>query len=131
MTRVGLILTGESERGGMTQALGRGFPGTTFELVPGRHQGFTCTKIPPVFTPEAAEVGPQLVEVLINTLDEHGGVAALRGLDWPQVFGQVTECCFARSLFEDIASMLGCPNPYSGTCASETWSAQPSTLRNI
>jgi hypothetical protein len=68
VTRVGLILTGESERGGMTQALGRCFPGTTFELVPGRHQGFTCTKIPPVFTPEAAEVGPQLVKVLINTL---------------------------------------------------------------
>lgn len=281
MTRVGLILTGESERGGLVQALGRGFPGATFGLVPGIHQGVTCRQVPAAFTPEKA---PQLVEVLVNTLlgavtdrndrfdfaivvddlevenwgrahdvvahvrsaarhvvaretaksaqilrercsfhllhpmlealffadsvaltmagvppsasilrapgdPEHftatdpaylnaaeepkrsrkkglrrwavgdrvhkpkhyliylseqpggtpyhetgspcGGVVALRGLAWPQVFAQAAECCFARALFEDVASMLDRPNPYPGTCAQATWSAQPSMLRNI
>jgi hypothetical protein len=265
----------------MVEALGRSFPGATFELVRGIHQGFTCRQTPPEFTPEVA---PQLVEVLVNTLlgavtdrkgrfdfaivvddlevenwgragdvvahfrsaaqyvlrretaksaqtlrekcsfhllhpmlealffadlaalavagvpasaqvlrapgdpeqftatdpaylnapeepkrsrkkgvrrwavaervhkpkhyliylseqpggtpyhetgDEHGGALALRGLAWPQVFGRAHECCFARSLFEDIAVMLDRPNPYPGSCAPETWAAQPSTLRNV
>jgi phenylpyruvate tautomerase PptA (4-oxalocrotonate tautomerase family) len=282
VTRVGLILTGDSERGGMAQALGRGFPGAIFELVPGRHDGFTSGAIAPAFTPDAT--AHQNVEKLINTLlgavtdrkdrfdfaividdlevenwgragdvvahfrsaaqhvlsgdtarnaqllrekcsfhllhpmlealffadpaaltvagapvaasvlrapgdpeqftatdptyldapeepkksrkkgvrrwavadrahkpkhyliylseqpggtpyhetgDKNGGALALQGLAWPQVFGQAAECCFARSLFEDVASMLDRPNPYPGSCAPETWSAKPSTLRNL
>ena len=61
-----------------------------------------------------------------------GGCAALRDLDWEQVFArQPPGVAFARSLFDDVADALGVPNPFPGPVHPLTARKSGGVLRNL
>jgi hypothetical protein len=80
------------------------------------------------------------VSFLVDPTDEErasyresvGGCRALASLDWAQVFRhQPPGIAFAHSLFEDLAAVLGVPNPFPGACHPLTARRPAGTLRNV
>jgi hypothetical protein len=64
--------------------------------------------------------------------ETRGGCAALRELDWAQVFAyQPRGIAFARSLFDDIADALGVPCPFPGPTHPLTARKGDGVLRNL
>lgn len=61
-----------------------------------------------------------------------GGCRALATLDWAQVFlFEPKGISFAHSLFDDLADVLGMPNPFPGATHPGTARRLAGTLRNI
>jgi hypothetical protein len=64
--------------------------------------------------------------------ETHGGVKALRELDWSGALSQEAHARLARSLFTDLAEALEVDNPLPGTCHPETSNPGPeAVLRNL
>ncbi|HEX5752553.1 MAG TPA: hypothetical protein VFZ09_40485 [Archangium sp.] len=64
--------------------------------------------------------------------ETHGGVKALRELDWSGALSQESHARLARSLFADLSEALEVDNPFPGTCHPETSSpGAEAVLRNL
>ncbi|KHD05746.1 hypothetical protein PN36_22570 [Candidatus Thiomargarita nelsonii] len=66
--------------------------------------------------------------------ETHGGVNALKTLDWDLVFsGNPNHVKYLRSLIDDISWRFNLPNPYLGRCAPVTAykGGKDNILRNI
>jgi hypothetical protein len=64
--------------------------------------------------------------------ETRGGCAALRELDWAQVFAHPPPgIAFARSLFDDLADALGAPSPFPGPAHPLTARKPGGVLRNL
>jgi hypothetical protein len=86
-------------------------------------------------TPDRAEHPKRYLRFLAEPgeyKETKGGCAALRELDWEQVFAyQPPGIAFARSLFDDIADALGVPSPFPGPVHELTARRAGGVLRNL
>ncbi len=62
--------------------------------------------------------------------ETHGGVNALKTLNWGMVLRNRGYVKFIRSLFDDISDRFGLSNPYPGNCDPITSNGKNSVLRN-
>lgn len=130
---------------GEAKALGRaGVPSTAHvQRNAGDLESFETSDAAYAASPEAALVStprrhPKAYLQYLTSLpggtpyrEREGGAAALATLEWGEVLAPRAEVRLARSLFDDIADMLGVVSPFPGDIHAATARRPGATLRNI